>query len=230
MTEVTTKGKDNEGEKGMSFPLYCEHPAVLSRTRYPHEIHYSWLPILLDSYAIDDYERQLDVRRGILTRGQRIACHKRCFSCCTNQAIPLMPLEFMGISWFYSEICDADTKRIIRPRLVNHHRSIECPFLMDNVCSIYPVRPLACRDFFVYGKPCGLDEDITATRPHDIHPPNLEISRYIAFRLFDYPSFGCSTMNDKERAFNEGLIASRSRLMHKWDWAEYIKLSESRFG
>lgn len=230
MNEPTTRNEDSEAEKDMSFPRYSEHPAVLSRTRYPHEIRYAWLPILLDSYAICDYEIQLDVKKGMHTRGQSIACHKGCFSCCTRQEIMLNLIEFMGISWFYSEICDAETKKRIRPQLLTYNRNIECPFLMGNVCSIYPLRPLVCRGFFVYGKPCGLDEDVAVKRPEDIHPPNRKIGRYVVYRLLDYPDFGCPNIEAKKRAFNEGIMLSMSKPMHKWDWAEYVKLSDSHFG
>ena len=230
MTEPTTKGKDNKARKGTSFPRYSEHPAVLSRTRYPHELNYSWLPILLDSYAIYDYEIQLDVKKGMHTRDQNIACHKSCFNCCRRQEILLTLLEFMGISWFYSEICDAETRKCIRPQLLSFDRRIECPFLMANICSIYPVRPLVCRGFFVYGKPCGLDEDVAVKRPEDIHPPNREIGQYVVFRLLDYPDFDCPNIEAKERAYNEGFMLSISKPMHEWDWATYVKLSESRFG
>ena len=222
--------KESAFKNGRSFPPYSEHPAVLSRTRYPHEVHYSWLPILLDSYAILDYEIQLDVKKGMRTKGQSIACHKGCFGCCTRQEILLTLLEFMGISWFYSEICDVEIKKGIKPQLLSYKRRIECPFLLANVCSIYHVRPLVCRGFFVYGKPCGLDEDVAVKRPEDIHPPNREIGRYVVFRLLDYPDFGCPNIEAKERAFNEGIIVNISKPMHEWDWVKYVELSESRFG
>ena len=221
--------KKSKSEKSRSFPPYSEHPAVSSRTRYPQETRYPWLPILLDSYAIDDYEIQLDVKNGVIGRGEKIACHKGCFSCCTSHAIPITPLEFMGVSWYYCEVCEADTKRQIRPRLLHHTKTIECPFLLDTVCSIYPVRPLACRDFFVYGEPCKMNEDPFVTRSHDMHPPNREISRYVALRLLDFPGFNCSSIEEKEKAFNDGIIVNSGRYMHDIDWAEFVKRAESLF-
>jgi hypothetical protein len=63
------------------------------------------LPVLLDSYVIDDYERELDVKNGVIKRGEKIACHKGCSICCTIHEIPITTPEFLGISWYYSEIC-----------------------------------------------------------------------------------------------------------------------------
>ncbi|WP_420042290.1 YkgJ family cysteine cluster protein [Bacillus cereus] len=30
---------------------------------------------------------------------------------------------------------------------------VNCPFLIDNSCSIYAVRPVTCRTYFAYGNP-----------------------------------------------------------------------------
>ena len=184
------------------------------------------MPVLLDSYAIDDYERELDVKNGVIKRGEKIACHKGCSICCTIQEIPITTPEFLGISWYYSEICEPDIKKQIRPRLLNHDKIIECPFLLDTVCSIYPVRPLACRDFFVYGEPCKMNEDPFVARPNDMHPPNREISMYVALRLLDFQGFNLSSMEEKEKAFNDGIIINSCRPMHSINWAKYVRMTE----
>ena len=220
---------ESSSEQDRPFSPYAEHPAVVTRTQYPQERQYSWLPILLDAYAIDDYERKADVLRAATKKDLNVACHRGCANCCRVHAIPVMALEFMGISWYLLEICDQDLRKQIGPRLLNCARSAECPFLLSSVCAIYPVRPLACRDFFVLGEPCGADEDLLSTRPHSIHPPNLEVSRRVAYRIFDYEGFGCATDADKERAFSNGDIVTGSRPMHELDWATYIQKNKSLF-
>ncbi|NQT00400.1 MAG: YkgJ family cysteine cluster protein [Planctomycetes bacterium] len=223
------KKKRRKSKKGRSFPAYSEHPAVLSRRIYPQEIKYQWLSILLDSYTIDDYERELDVKNGMLKRGENIACHKGCSNCCRIHSIPITKPELSGISWYYSEICESDIRKQIRTRLLNNDKTIECPFLLDDVCSIYPVRPLACRDFFVYGEPCKMNEDPFMTRRKDVHPPNREISRYVALRLLDFQGFNLSSMEEKEKAFNDGIIVSSCRPMHDIDWVEFVRRTDSFF-
>ncbi len=221
----------NEPSPGQnrSFPAYAEHPAVVARKRYPGEKQYPWLSTLSDAYAVDDYEREADIRLAEAQRGQSVACHEGCANCCRIHAIPVMPLEFMGISWYLLEVCSGDIMRQIRPRLLNYSQSAECPFLLSASCAIYPVRPLACRDFFVFGKPCQPTEDPFVTRPYDMHPPNLTISRYVAFRLFDYEGFHCANETDKEKAFYNGAIVANSRPMHELDWAAFVQRSRSFF-
>ena len=218
--------KETTFENGRSFPPYSEHPAVLSRRRYPQEHRYSWLPILLDSYAIDDYEKQLDITNEMTKRDENIACHEGCLGCCTNQAIPITMFEFMGISWYYSEVCEGEIRKRVRPRLLHHKKTVECPFLLDTICSIYPVRPLACRDFFVFGEPCKMDEDPFVARPHDMLPTNRDVSKYVALRLLDFPYFSCSTMEQKRKAFDEGIIVNSGRPMHGLDWTEFVKRTD----
>lgn len=218
--------KESACENGRSFPPYSEHPAILSRRRYPQESRYPWLPILLDSYVIADYERQLDIKNEMARRGEDIACHKACFNCCTSHEIPITAFELTGISWYYSEVCEADIRKQIKPRLLNHNRIVECPFLLNTICSIYPVRPLACRDFFVFGNPCKKGEDPFVTRPHDMLPINRDVSKYVALRFLDFPAFDCSTMEKKQKAFHEGIIVNSRRPMHELDWTEFVKRAD----
>ena len=71
-----------------------------------------------------------------------------------------------------------------------------------------------------------MDEDPFATRPHDMLPPNHEISQYVALRLLDFPGFGCSTMEQKRMAFDEGIIINSSRAMHEMDWTKFAKRTD----
>jgi len=212
------------------FPPYAQHPAVLARTKYPHETKYPWLSLVLDADAIFDYETQLAITEQIQARGQNIACHEGCSDCCVHQEVRVTLLEFMAISWFYCEICSADLRGRIRSQLISYNERTACPFLIENACSIRPVRPLVCRGFFVYGQPCAPNEDVSKTRPHDIHPPDIVLGQYIAFRLLDYPDFGCPTVAAKEKALRNGIMAAISKPMHMWDWADYVKLSDEPCG
>jgi Fe-S-cluster containining protein len=198
------------------------HPAVLARERYAQEERYAWLTILLDSYAINDFELLKDIRREEKSRGEKIACHKGCFYCCLKPDVPITRPELSGISWFITEIMNEDMRDKLRLRLRLHRKSLECPLLLDEICSIYPVRPIACRIFLVYGNPCDKGEDIARTRKGDIHPPNREIARCVAMRLLDDQSFNLSGKGQKEKAFESGIILNSSRPMHHVDWAQFI--------
>ena len=49
-----------------------------------------------------------------------------------------------------------------------------CPFLHEGRCAVYPVRPMACRRYIVYGVPCAQGEDPTCTRPHQVLQPGQD--------------------------------------------------------
>lgn len=39
-------------------------------------------------------------------------------------------------------------------------RNVKCPFLIDNSCSIYEARPVACRTYFSYGNPRSCESEM----------------------------------------------------------------------
>jgi len=101
--------------------------------------------------------------------------------------------------------------------------------LLNPICSIYPVRPLTCRDFFVYGEPCRENQDPFVLRPHDVHKPNLEISRYVALRFLDYQGFGLTSLDAKEKAFENGLIFEKGSPLHRIEWVKFVRKADSFF-
>lgn len=78
-------------------------------------------------------------------------CKKGCSHCC-YQSVVLSSWEADRIAKF--------TKRKIadfagykphsdgRAKLINQYTGVRCPFLKDDVCNIYSVRPFACRAYF----------------------------------------------------------------------------------
>ena len=197
---------------------------IPSRKQYPHEKKYSWLTILLDAYAISDQFMSDDIRTEEKRRGIKVACHKGCSECCSRPDIPMNEIEFRGISWYVTEIAKPTLQNRLKPRLVQHFKTTICPFLLDEICSIYPVRPLACRDFVVYGEACDKDEDPYLTRREDIHLPNTDMGYHVAMRLLDGDMFGFSSQTEKEQAFHAGIIVAKSTPMHEGNWQYLAKL------
>ncbi|MCZ6566384.1 MAG: YkgJ family cysteine cluster protein [Gammaproteobacteria bacterium] len=60
----------------------------------------------------------------------------------------------------------------LQSQLQKHQSGEACPFLVDNVCSIYEFRPYACRHFNVFNQVCDEGEDAYYTRKEDVLTPS----------------------------------------------------------
>jgi Fe-S-cluster containining protein len=195
---------------------------VPDRRVYEEEKEYSWLPILLDSYAICDEGTSKDLESEQKRRGRVVACHNGCSACCINPDIPISETEVRGISWYVSEQLDEKIQDDLIPRLQNHASTTECPFLWNHVCSIYVVRPIACRIFYVFGKACLPREDPVNTGPQDIFISNGSTAKRVAMRLLDSDVYGLRTRKEKEDAFDGGIMMRMSIQMHRIDWTRMV--------
>ena len=147
---------------------------MAERLSFPEEKALSWLPILLDAYWIADrgVERAIEKR---VSRGERLACRKGCANCCeTHVTIPVYPLELVGIYWYAIERISREDRAGLIRRLKAHRPGDPCPFLLEGACSIHPMRPLACRHFNVFNRPCAPGEDPYYTRKGDVLQPDEE--------------------------------------------------------
>lgn len=177
------------------------------------EAKYPWLKILLDTYKTSD----LLVAENLKCYSA-IGCEKGCSSCCENPTVPFTEPELMGISWFASEKLREPLRSRVKERLYAHDQTSECPFLVERTCSIYPVRPLICRQFYVKGRQCERGEDPARTRPEDMISPNRTIAKVSSMRLLEF--WGAKTMLKKERMFAKGFMVENSRHMHNYDWSK----------
>jgi len=60
-----------------------------------------------------------------------------------------------------------------------------CPFLSENICTIYENRPLACRDYFVHGGGSVCANADVATEPVKMPVPMVEVLGQLAGELED---------------------------------------------
>jgi uncharacterized protein len=188
------------------------------RKRFPkHEEKYEWLSMLLDAYHVNDVGTYKELKIEKKKRNQKIACHKGCFKCCLKPDVPISEIEFVGISWYSSEmISDSTIRNKLKKQLRNHRKNLKCPFLLDGVCSIYPIRPLACREYYVFGKPCDDDEEPILSRPYDVWSPSRNVARKSALKIL--PFYGFHEESQKVKIFEKGFIHEKSRSMHLHDW------------
>jgi len=207
----------NAGGEGVRVP----------RFDYPDdEKKYDWLSMLLDAYHIVDEASQAGIVKEQKVRGQKVACTKGCFHCCINHEIPITEIELAGISWFVSEKLTGNERKTVKKQLLKYGKSGPCPFLTETVCSIYPVRPLACRSFFMFGPPCELNVDPLKTRPGDIWSHGRQVAMKVAERIL--PFWGITKAKDRLEAFESGFILEVSVPMHTCKWKNLV-LTMERF-
>ncbi|HEX9114275.1 MAG TPA: YkgJ family cysteine cluster protein, partial [Nitrospirota bacterium] len=208
----------------MKKSLQKKGNSLSRRVHFPEdEARLPWLPMLLDAYAVADTGVAIAIRDEEKKRKKKLACGKGCGNCCQHQKdLPLYPHELVGIYWYVSEKMVSSGRDILRNRLAAHAAGSACPFLIDNSCSIHPLRPLGCRQFNVFTKPCAEGEDPYYTRRGDVLVP-----------LQDYTDRAFSAVlpfyNLKREA---GLAAAvrliRSQIMNlqTYDWKKLVEIME----
>ncbi len=204
------------------------------RLRFPEdEARLPWLPILLEAYSVID--------AGVLhaagdfgkRQNKKLACKKGCGHCCrTHTDIPFYPLELTGIYWFCMEKMDSAPREELKEKLRSRYgarrvpeQEEDCVFLQGGSCSIHQVRPVACRQFNVFGKPCGPGEDAYFKRRGDVLTPIREYTDRAFFIMM--PFYGIHDEAQKEKAVREGFfLRTQAMNLPRQNWAELLKLME----
>ncbi len=190
---------------------------VPKRVKFPeHEQRFHWLSLLLDAYLMTDQGVSEGIKRE-QKQGKELACAKGCASCCrSHESIPVYPLELMGMSWYAVEILDGELREKLKLQLADLSHIDSCPFLLDNACSIHPLRPLACRNFNVFGKQCAAGEDAYYTRRQDVLTP---IKKYTD-QSFDImlPFYGVKNKTERRKMIKTGAMHQMARVMRELNW------------
>lgn len=85
-----------------------------------------------------------------------ISCKAGCAKCCSNGDYPFSEMELSLLKVGFSQL-DEDTKNAILSNIeqIKHEKEIsdkdpftyKCPFLINNMCSVYDFRGIICRTF-----------------------------------------------------------------------------------
>ena len=184
------------------------------RVRFPEaEARLPWLASLLDAYAVLD----AGIARAVAEGGRQPACRAGCVACCSN-AIPASTLELLGLKWFALERLTAPVRRELI-RSLRHVRPGRCPFLLGAVCPVYPLRPMACREFVVFGRRCSAGEQPCLTRPHDQLPLPAAAQRE-AFSLLA-PHYAARAVMEGHGAEDRRVVLGDTRLLQEEDWSGF---------
>ncbi len=186
------------------------------RLSFPEETSVKWLPMLLDAYHIADKGIAFAIQKRI-SRGESLACAKGCSSCCaTHVTIPVYPLEVVGIYWYVIEKFMGPERIELKRQLAGFKKGSPCPFLINKACSIHPMRPLACRHFNVFNRPCEPGEDPYYTRRGDVLTPDDKFkTRAVAAML---PFHGIKDRAKRKLAARSGFLDSQVQNLHEIDW------------
>jgi Fe-S-cluster containining protein len=174
-------------------------PEQTCRRRFPRlERRHPWLPLLLDCLALVD----AGVAAAISLAGKLPACGSGCGACC-HQPIPVTPLEAAGLQLCARDLAPpAILKQLIgQPERSDAKGNQACRFLLRGSCAVYPLRPVACRRYIVFGARCAEGEDPVRARPQDVlWPSREELRQALALTLPYYAALGAE-VPDAEQAF-----------------------------
>jgi Fe-S-cluster containining protein len=202
MSNKKAKHAGNSQPRRLSFPADAK-------------IH-SWLPLLLDAYYMVD-KGIAEAVKTELRKGRKLACSRGCSSCCkTHSTIPVYPMELVGLSWYVTEKIKGPERDLIKGQLRNYVENDPCPFLVEEVCSVHPMRPISCRQFNVFGKSCAEGEDPYYTRREDVLSP---IRKYVDRAFFIMlPFYGVQSEAQRWKIIESGAVHQVVKLMQTCNW------------
>ena len=172
--------------------------------------------MLLDAYSMVD-KGIVESLRIETSRGRKLACSRGCSSCCkTHQTIPVYPLELVGLSWYVIEKMIRPERAVLKNQLRDYRENGPCPFLTDGTCSVHAMRPIACRQFNVFNKPCDEGEDPYYTRRGDVLTP---IKKYVDHAFFIMlPFYGIAGERERWKIIESGAVHGIVKLMQTCNW------------
>ena len=200
---------------------------VTGRLSFPQdEQRQPWLAPLLEAYRIVDEGVAEGIARAA-RQGRHLACAKGCAACCRSHlTIPVYPLELVGIYWYATERLEEPVRSRLKAQLRAHVSGAPCPFLVDEACSVHPLRPMACRQFNVFDRVCVEGEDAFHTRPQDVLVPDRRRVDAAFFELL--PFYGVKGTRERRDALKKGLQHALAKVLQEQDWAKLAGRIEER--
>ena len=112
--------------------------------------------LMLCNYAV--YLEFLNEKLNKFFESQKpyIFCRKGCAKCCKNSQFPYSAIEFryllngaLTLDKRIQEKIEANIKELLEKKKKFRGKKFlyDCPFLVDDVCSVYPYRGVICRTF-----------------------------------------------------------------------------------
>ncbi len=149
-----------------------------------HENNHSWLCLLIDAYAIIDGATSFLFEQEA-QKNSHCACKVGCHYCCI-EPIPASPLESLGLAFAVRFLLNGKEKDLLQKQILEQNgnptwQNGTCPFLVNGKCSIYQLRPIACRNYLAFNSPCYLREGGNVIFHNEIE--NFRAPSYAALQL-----------------------------------------------
>lgn len=203
----------------------ADRETILRHSFPDDELSMPWLTLLLDAYAVIDKGISIAISREKRKQKKRVACADRCDVCCrANTDIPVYPLELAGITWYATEKVSGPLRSILATQL-RAQAGPPCPLLIESRCSVYPVRPAACRQYIVLGRPCAEGEDPYHTRREDVLTPIQDF--FIQAVTIMLPFYGITNEADRLRAIKKSFIHTKVQNIHSCNWKTLAEKMDS---
>ena len=123
--------------------------------------------IMLENYLTYLVFLNTKLTKFFASQKQFIFCQKGCARCCKNAEFPYSQIELKYLLYGYLKL-DKETRNKIEENIkqVVDEKSkykgdafrYTCPFLIDDVCSVYDYRGIVCRTFGLLTK--GVDDKV----------------------------------------------------------------------
>jgi Fe-S-cluster containining protein len=120
------------------------------------------------------------------------------------------------LSWYTTEKISGTEREVLRKQLKYHKENDPCPFLVDGVCSVHPMRPIACRQFNVFGKQCAEGEDPYYTRREDVLTPIKKYTDQAFFIML--PFYGVEKESERWKIIERGAVHQMVKLIQTCNW------------
>ena len=190
------------------------------------EVKLGWLPLLLDAYYLVDKGVYEGIRKRV-ARGDSLACAKGCSSCCEiHFTIPVYPLEVVGLYWYLIDKVTGPERERLKVQLRSFKAGAPCPFLLDGACGVHPMRPMACRHFNVFNRPCARGEDPYYTRRKDVLTPIEKYKNKALYAML--PFHGIRDRAKRKQALRLGYLNGLVQNLHEIDWANLARRMDGR--
>lgn len=191
----------------------------MDRVRFPEDEEANpWLSALLDAYHIQDTGIIVELEEEKKRRQEKLGCRRGCGTCCQRPTVPVTEPEISGIAWYITQKIPQELREAVKTEILSRGKSLKCLFNIEGVCSIYPVRPIACRLLYVFGEPCIPNHDIYRYRPADIWTHSRELGRRITLALL--PLYGIADAKSMQEAFDSGFLAEQTVSMLEQPWGK----------
>jgi Fe-S-cluster containining protein len=156
----------------------------------------------------------------------KIACKKGCSVCCKNVEMPILSAEIETIGWHIKNRVGRELRRKILNKVDKQKpNSVACPFVINDSCSIYQVRPLACRTYLIMNQACRPGENILETRFDDrvdFESLKMQASLRPLVGLVDENAEKLDTESDDFQRML-GFIISQRVSLSDMDWKGFLK-------